>query len=250
MNFYLDIDMHYVIIPARRASTRLPDKPLLPIHGKPMILWTAERAKRYCDTHDARLIIATDDADILALCQGFDVMMTKKDHACGTDRLFEVAKRRGLADDTIVVNVQGDEPLIPPDLIAQVVDLLKQNPSADVATLIEPCDSTMATLPSVVKTVVDDAGFALYFSRAMIPSGGDKFWRHLGLYAYRVHALGAFDATPMGALECAESLEQLRFLSMGKKIITAPACVSLPKGVDTPDDLAMMNAIAKDVFLC
>lgn len=241
----------HLVIPARYQSTRLPAKPLLPIHGKPMILWTAEKARRvdFADT----VCVATDDERIYQTCQeaGIDVLMTDTTHPSGTDRLAQVATQLGFADDDIVVNVQGDEPLIPVLLIEQVVQLLLAKPECAMATLCEPIiDKTQFLQTSVVKVVLDNANRALYFSRSPIPhwrDGTDDFpWqalRHLGLYAYRVRTLKAFTKWQQGVLEKLESLEQLRVLEHGEQIACEIAKVQLPAGVDTAEDLQRLNAM-------
>ncbi len=244
----------HLVIPARYKSTRLPGKPLLPIHGQPMILWTAKKALQatFADT----VCVATDDARIQAVCQeaGIKVVMTDADHPSGTDRLAQVAADLGMGDDDIVVNMQGDEPLVPPVLLMQVVQLLVDNPDCAMATLCEPIqDMDEFQRPSVVKVVMDQAKHALYFSRAPIPHDRDgvttqnqlpaQAYRHLGLYAYRVRMLKAFSSWPQGTLEALESLEQLRVLENGERIAIDIAKVALPAGVDTPEDLARLNAM-------
>lgn len=245
----------HLVIPARYKSTRLPGKPLLLIHDQPMILWTAKKAMQasFADS----VCVATDDARIQEVCQeaGIKVVMTDSDHPSGTDRLAQVAMDLGMADDDIVVNMQGDEPLVPQVLLMQVVQLLIDNPDCAMATLCEPIfDADEFHRPSVVKVVMDQAKRALYFSRAPIPhdrdgmmSGSSKphAHRHLGLYAYRVRALKAFSGWQQGVLEALESLEQLRVLENGERIAIDVAKVALPAGVDTPEDLARLNAMPK-----
>jgi len=251
----------HIVIPARYQSTRLPGKPLLNIHGKPMILWVAEKA-RAADFADD-MCIATDDVRIATVCRdaGFDVVMTDARHASGTDRLAEVAKTKGWGADDIVINMQGDEPLVPPSLLAQVKDLLVNDEGSVMATLYEPIEDYQSFLrPSVVKVVARDVGTyqrALYFSRAPIPCERDVVladtpndnhvpklaFRHLGLYAYRVYLLQQFVNWPQSPLEQLESLEQLRVLENGGHIAITQACEQLPAGVDTPEDLARMNAM-------
>lgn len=238
----------HLVIPARYHSTRLLAKPLLPIHGQPMILWTAKRAQAvsFADT----VCVATDDARIEAVVReaGIRVAMTDSAHASGTDRLAQVARDLGFADDDIVINVQGDEPMVPQLLLEQVMQLLLDNPECAMATLCEPIDDEEAFLrASVVKVVMDNAGRALYFSRAPIPHDrdgvGQVAYRHLGLYAYRVRMLKAFSGWQQGVLERLESLEQLRVLEHGERIACAVAKVSLPAGVDTQADLDRLNAL-------
>jgi 3-deoxy-manno-octulosonate cytidylyltransferase (CMP-KDO synthetase) len=247
-----------VVIPARHASTRLPGKPLLALAGEPMILHVHRLALR---SGAAEVIVATDDERIRSACQaaGAAVEMTAQRHASGTDRIAEVALRRAWADDDIVVNVQGDEPLLPPALIAQAAALLAASPAASIATLATPIMRESDYLdPNVVKVVARPDGMALYFSRAPVPwdrdgSGSEPASRerhrgarrHLGIYAYRVAALRLLAAAPEAALERRERLEQLRALAMGLAIAVADA-VELPgPGVDTKEDLARVEALLR-----
>ena len=239
-----------VIIPARFASTRLPGKPLLDIGGKPMIQRVYEQA---CSSEASEVVIATDDSRIREACEQFSakVIMTRGDHASGTDRLQEAASILTLADDALVVNVQGDEPLMPAELINQVAGNLHSRSQIEVATLCEPLDSLDDFQnPNIVKVVSDSDGSALYFSRAPIPWPRDAFinapgqWpeahiaqRHLGIYAYRVALLNRFVAWPQSRLERAECLEQLRVLENGAGIHVDTACTTLPAGIDTEEDL-------------
>ena len=242
-----------VIIPARFASTRLPGKPLLDIGGKPMIQHVYERARL---SEAKNVIIATDDQRIVEAAESFgaDVCMTRDDHPSGTDRLQEVVKLKGFYADDIVVNVQGDEPLIPPRVINQVAHNLAAEPEASIATLSEPISSVDELLnPNAVKVVADTRGRALYFSRAPIPWPRDAFalnqqqmpegnyQRHIGIYAYRVKLLNDFVNWPPCALEQTECLEQLRAMWNGAKIHVAQADEPLPAGVDTPEDLARIR---------
>lgn len=240
-----------VIIPARYGSTRLPGKPLMNIGEEPMIrhVW------RQANKSDARrVVIATDDERVYATCEEFgaQVCMTSPEHGSGTDRLQEVAEQLELTDDEIVVNVQGDEPLIPPAVINQVAVNLAGHAGADIATLMEPIKHARAVFdPNVVKVTVSDEGYALYFSRAPIPWSRDHFgaedgrvlpdgvpyWRHIGLYAYRVAFLHQFVGWETGVLEDCERLEQLRALERGMRIHVAPAEVRVPAGVDTREQL-------------
>jgi len=244
-----------VVIPARYQSTRLPGKPLRLIGGEPMIRRVYERASASGAT---AVLIATDDARIADACQRFGapVTMTRTDHESGTDRLAEVAIREAWPDDEIVVNVQGDEPLVDPANIAQVAALLATRSWAAVATLVTPLlDRDEYLDPNVVKAVMDEAGRALYFSRAPIPwhrshassgptSDGDwaGAWRHFGLYAYSCAGLKRLSALPAAPLEKAERLEQLRALYFGLPIVIAPAAVVPGPGVDTEADLARADA--------
>ena len=247
--------MFYCVIPARFGSSRLPGKPLLDIAGKPMVEWVRQAALA---SAAARVIVATDHEGIHSriVANGGDALMTSADHASGTDRLAEVARLCAWPDDAIVVNVQGDEPLISPLLINQVADNLEANPDCGVATLCESIlDEQVLADPNAVK-VVRAAERALYFSRAPIPWARDRVLRgeggidprcpplrHIGLYAYRVAALHAFTRWPVAPLEAVEALEQLRFLTQGVGIHVASALVPVPGGVDTPDDLERVRAL-------
>ncbi len=247
----------YVVIPARYASTRLPAKPLKMIAGKPMIQHVYERA---CASAAAEVIVATDDSRIEESVRSFGakVVMTSAAHNSGTDRLQEVVTLLGLAADDIVVNVQGDEPLIPAEVINQVAENLAANNYASVATLSEPIHSLEDFRnPNIVKVVADQGGRALYFSRAPIPWARDHFaqadvaslpenfpaQRHIGIYAYRVALLNRFVTWPQAQLEKIESLEQLRVLAQGEAIHIAEACAQVPGGVDTEADLLRVKAI-------
>jgi 3-deoxy-manno-octulosonate cytidylyltransferase (CMP-KDO synthetase) len=247
-----------VVIPARHASTRLPGKPLALIAGEPMIRHVHRIAGR---SGAAEVIVATDDERIRAACASFGatVEMTDAGHVSGTDRIAEIAARRRWAGDDIVVNVQGDEPMMPPALIGQAAALLAATPAAAIATLAAPVASEADYLdPNVVKVVVRPDGIALYFSRAPIPWDRDGASavppahdrhqgarRHLGIYAYRVAALAAIAAAPPAALELRERLEQLRALSMGFPIAVADAVEAPGPGVDTPEDLARVDALMR-----
>jgi 3-deoxy-manno-octulosonate cytidylyltransferase (CMP-KDO synthetase) len=226
-----------VIIPARYASTRLPGKPLAEIAGKPMVVHVCERAAQ----SGARTVhVATDDERIAAAVRehGHQAVMTRADHASGTERLAEAAALLGLQDDEIVVNVQGDEPLIAPALIAQVANSLGQ---ASVATACHAIhDSASLSNPNVVKVVLDAKGCALYFSRSQIPyprAPAATWYRHAGIYGYRVGFLKQYCALAPSPLEKAEALEQLRVLWHGYRIAVAVSETQIPPGVDTPQDL-------------
>jgi 3-deoxy-manno-octulosonate cytidylyltransferase (CMP-KDO synthetase) len=248
--------MFAVIIPARYASTRLPGKPLADIAGKPMVVRVAENAAR---AGAERVVVATDDARIQAAAEahGIAVCLTGSGHATGTDRLAEAAQRLGLADDAIVVNVQGDEPLLSPRLIRAMADLLAAHPDAAMATACHPItDPAEAFNPNVVKVVLDRRGYALYFSRATIPWARDAFaagrdgvpeglplYRHYGLYAYRVAFLRAFPALAPAPVERFEALEQLRALWHGFRIIVQVTAGTPAPGVDTPEDLERVRAL-------
>ncbi|GAB2898853.1 3-deoxy-manno-octulosonate cytidylyltransferase [Paralcaligenes sp. KSB-10] len=238
------------IIPARSASTRLPGKPLLDIAGKPMVVRTAEQAARSLAD---RVIVATDDGHIQAVVQahGFEALLTRSDHPTGTDRLAEVASRLSLAGDTIVVNVQGDEPLVDPMQINAVAALLAQDHDAAIATCASPITQADTLFnPNVVKVVCDQRQHALYFSRAPIPWARDALadgqqrlaadipaLHHIGLYAYRVGFLEKFPSLPIGQLERFESLEQLRAMENGYSIAVYITHEHPAAGVDTESDL-------------
>lgn len=243
------------LIPARMASTRLPDKPLADIAGKPMVVRVAERAVR---SQAGQVYIATDDTRVKAAAveHGYTAVLTRNDHPTGTDRLAEAVEQLGLADDTIVVNVQGDEPLIDPELIDAVATLLHDRPDADIATCACPlADAEALFNPNVVKVVCGTDGRALYFSRAPIPWARDALatgermlatglpaLHHIGLYAYRVGFLRRFPALPQGTLERYEALEQLRALEHGHTIVVYRTPESPMAGVDTPADLERVRA--------
>jgi 3-deoxy-manno-octulosonate cytidylyltransferase (CMP-KDO synthetase) len=242
-----------VIIPARLASTRLPNKPLADLGGKPMVVRVAERAK---EAGAARIIVATDHASIRAACEqhGVEVCMTRADHPSGTDRIAEVARAMDLAPDAVVVNLQGDEPLIDPQLLQAAAARI----GADVpmSTCAHPLhDAADAFNPNVVKVVLDKQGRALYFSRATIPWHRDAFandtstlpagyvpLRHIGLYAYRNDFLQAYPALEVSPLEGIEALEQLRVLWHGYPIAVHVTASAPAAGVDTPADLARVQA--------
>ena len=245
-----------IVIPARYASSRLPGKPLQEIAGKPMIQHVWQQA---CKSSAQRVLVATDDARIVEVCRGFgaEVLLTRPEHNSGTDRLAEVATALGLAADAIVVNVQGDEPLIPPAIIDQVAANLAAHPEAAIATLAEPIDEAAALFnPNVVKVVSDLNGLALTFSRAPLPWARDAFAvnrerlpaavpyrRHIGIYAYRTQFLHDFVAWGPCWLEDTECLEQLRALWHGVRIHVADALQAPPAGVDTPDDLERVRRL-------
>lgn len=240
-----------VVVPARLASTRLPGKVLMPIAGRPMIeyVWRAGRASAA-----AEVVVATDDQRVAEAVRAFgaDVCMTATTHQSGTDRLAEVAEQRGWSDDHIVVNLQGDEPLMPPALLEAAATLLEEDAGADIATFAHPLtDAEHYRNPNVVKVVCNGHGHALYFSRAAIPhwrDGGGALpqqppvLRHIGLYAYRVAALRKFSALPPAALEQCEALEQLRALHHGLRIVVGVLDAPPPHGVDTEADLVAVRA--------
>ncbi len=252
--------MKHIVIPARFASSRLPGKPLLEIHGRPMILRVVDQARKVKGFDD--LCVATDDERIAAVCraEGVDVVITSPDHPSGTDRLSEVAKIKGWASDDIIVNVQGDEPLLPAQLVQQVAQLLVDQPESSMSTLCESIHQLEEfQRDSIVKVVMSKQNQALYFSRATIPYDRDgakqaeqklhdQAYRHLGLYAYRVKLLQEYVTWEMGVLEKLESLEQLRVLENGHRIAISVAEVSLPPGVDTQQDLDRLNQLDPSVF--
>jgi len=238
-------DGFIVVIPARYASTRLPGKPLKDIAGKPMVQWVYDQAMQ---SGAAQVVVATDDERIAAACRQFGapVEMTSTEHASGTDRIAELAQRFGWNDQQIVVNVQGDEPLISPLCVAQAARLLGWHPDAAIATLVSPLtDEAEFRDPNFVKVVTDKDGWALYFSRAPIPwprdGGLPMVRRHVGMYAYRAGGLRAISAAPPCALEETEKLEQLRALWLGLRIIVADAVEPPSPHVDTEQDLAKIR---------
>ncbi len=237
-----------VIIPARMASTRLPGKPLADIGGKPMVVRVAERAAL---SRASQVMVATDHADVLAACRahGIDARMTRDDHPSGTDRIAEVAAAAGLAADAVIVNVQGDEPLIDPSLIDACA--ARVAPDTPMATAAHPIDDIAEVFnPNVVKVVLDARGDALMFSRAPLPWHRDAFaqdrsrmpeayapLRHIGLYAYRQDFLQRYPSLPPSPIEAIEALEQLRVLWNGFRIAVHIVRQAPAAGVDTPDDL-------------
>ena len=241
------------VVPARYASTRLPAKPLLDLGGKPMVARVAERAVR---SGAEEVWVATDHADVVSAAErhGLSVLLTRADHPTGTDRLAEVVDKRGWSDDTIVVNVQGDEPLIDPGLIAQTARQLAES-GADIATVAHPIDNPADFFaPNVVKVVCKANGDAMYFSRAPIPFARDQFaqsrdmlpaglpaYRHIGLYAYRASFLRAYAKLAPSPVEGFEALEQLRALWHGYRISVVVSNHLPMPGVDTPEDAARMQ---------
>ena len=248
--------MHFrVVIPARYASSRLPGKPLADIGGRPMVLHVVERALQ---AGAESVVVATDDSRVqqAVAAAGYPVIMTSPDHQSGTERLVEVAETLGWDDDTLVVNVQGDEPLINPALIREVARQLVLHQDAVMATLAHPIhDHADFINPNVVKVVADEAGYALYFSRAPIPWPRDAFasqqamphelgaLRHIGLYAYRAGFLRTYASLAASPLERFEMLEQLRVLWHGHRISLGITPVAPVPGVDTPEDLARVRGL-------
>ncbi|NIR32119.1 MAG: 3-deoxy-manno-octulosonate cytidylyltransferase [Gammaproteobacteria bacterium] len=249
-----------VVIPARYASTRLPGKPLLPIAGKPMIEHVYERALA---SGAQTVVIATDDERVYDVARAFGarVEMTAAHHRSGTERIAEVVARMALPTEQVVVNVQGDEPMLPPALVHQVAANLTERPGARMATLCEPITEASALFdPAVVKVVFDRSGFALYFSRAPIPWHRQRFvpalangphglparaahYRHIGIYAYRAAYLGEYVAQAVSPLERDEDLEQLRALYHGARVHVAEAAERPGPGVDTPQDLETVRRL-------
>lgn len=248
-----------VVIPARHASTRLPGKPLLDIAGKPMIVRVAEQAVA---SGAVEICVATDHPDIAAVVEdhGFDVMMTRADHTSGTDRIAEVVLSKGWGDDTVIVNVQGDEPLISPVLIREVASNLAGHADASIATACHPIHDKPSMLnPNIVKVVTDKYGYALYFSRAPIPYPRDAFaadadmpaglpvFRHVGIYAYRADFLKAYASLSTAGIETFEALEQLRALWHGYRISVAVTPDAPGTGVDTAEDLERVRRIFSEL---
>lgn len=245
-----------IVIPARHASSRLPGKPLLDIAGKPMVLRVLERA---LDAGADEVWVATDHTGIAGVVEkaGGKVIVTSAEHPSGTDRLAEVATRLGWSDDTIVVNVQGDEPLIPPQLIDDVAAALAADAEAAIATACHPLESAEEFFnPNVVKLVMDARGRALYFSRAAIPWARDAFatdrsalpanlpaYRHIGLYAYRAGFLKRYSSLAPSPLEQWEALEQLRAMAHGYPIQVMVLDHAPPAGVDTAEDLERVRRV-------
>jgi 3-deoxy-manno-octulosonate cytidylyltransferase (CMP-KDO synthetase) len=247
----MDSTAFKVVIPARYASTRLPGKPLLELAGRPMLQHVHERSLQ---SGASKVIIATDDQRIADAAHNFNatVCMTSPGHTSGTERIAEVVQVQGWDDDDIIVNVQGDEPLIPVTLIKQVASGLASNAAAPMATLSYPIQTTdEVSDPNIVKVVLDKQGYALYFSRAAIPfhrdmqavGGGTEALRHIGLYAYRAGFLKRYMQMEASPLESIEKLEQLRVLWHGMKIHVGIATEMPGHGVDTRGDLARVDAL-------
>ena len=236
----------HVIIPARYASTRFPGKPLADLAGKPMVIHVCERAAK---SGAAAVHVATDDERIAKVVRahGHSALMTRADHPSGTDRLAEAARKLKLREQEIVVNVQGDEPLISPRLISQVAGALEKKKQASVSTACHAIhDASAAENPNVVKVVLDAEGYALYFSRSQIPfprEPGAVCYRHAGIYGYRVGFLKKYAKLKAAPLEKSEALEQLRVLWHGYRIAVAVARDEIPPGVDTPGDLEAVRRI-------
>ena len=249
-----------VLIPARLASTRLPDKPLADVAGLPLIVRVAQQVlSTTVNGSTVRAVVACDSASIQAVCQahGIEAVLTRSDHPSGSDRLAEACELLGLQDDEIVVNVQGDEPLIAPQLIADVAQLLQNSPNASMSTAAHVIDSVEEFRnPNVVKVVIDAQNLAMYFSRAPIGWWRDgsvaglpelplnpQPLRHIGIYAYRVGFLKQFPQLPQAPIEMCEALEQLRALWHGHRIAVHVTAHAPGPGVDTPEDLPRVNAL-------
>jgi 3-deoxy-manno-octulosonate cytidylyltransferase (CMP-KDO synthetase) len=245
--------MIHVIIPSRYCASRLPGKPLLTVGDRPLIQWVWQCARA---SEAASVIIATDDARIRDAAQGFgaECLMTSAEHASGTDRIAEVVRAKGFAAEDIVVNLQGDEPMMPARVVNEVAAALRARPQIDIATAVAPIQSLAEFLdPSCVKALRAEDGAALYFSRAPVPWPRDSVaagsptrfagaWRHIGIYAYRVRSLLQFAAWPPTPLEETEKLEQLRALEHGMRIHLVTLSEAPPPGVDTPEDLQRVRA--------
>jgi len=246
-----------VLVPARLASTRLPNKPLADIAGLPMVVRVAQRAKQ---SGAARVVVAGDHPSIVAACaqHGIEAILTREDHPSGTDRLAEACEQLGLDGDAIVVNVQGDEPLIDPALIDAVASVLAAHPEAAMSTAAHEIDALNDFLnPNVVKAVLDAQGHALYFSRAPIPWWRDGSahgaapsvlpspapLRHIGIYGYRAAFVRKFPSLPPAPIEAIEALEQLRALWHGHRIAVHVSHIAPGPGIDTPEDLARVRAV-------
>lgn len=244
-----------VLIPARLASTRLPNKPLADIGGAPMVVRVAQRVMSVTSPcGKIRVVVAGDSLQIIAACQahGIEAVLTRTDHPSGSDRLAEACQLLGLRDDEIVVNVQGDEPLIDPSLVGAVADLLIRRSEASMSTAAHAIDNLAEfTNPNVVKVVLDARGLALYFSRAPIPHGRDQPGalpspaplRHIGIYGYRVGFLLQFPSLPQAPLEITESLEQLRAMWHGHRIAVHVSTHAPGPGVDTQQDLERVRRL-------
>jgi len=245
----------HVVIPARYAAARLHGKPLLPIAGRPLIQWVWESA---CRSGAASVVVATDDERILQTARNFgaDCVLTSPRHASGTDRIAEVARTRGWPANDIVVNLQGDEPMMPPAVIREVAAALDARPAVDIATAVAPIGSLLEFLdPSCVKALRGLDGRALYFSRAPVPWPRENVvegrparfegaWRHVGIYGFRVRSLLEFAARPPTQLEMTEKLEQLRALEYGMSVHLVELAEAPPAGVDTPEDLQRIREAA------
>jgi len=246
---------YHIVIPARLASERLPGKVLLDLAGQPLLQHVWQRAT---ESAAESVVIATDDKSIVAVAESFgaQVVLTRSDHQSGSDRIAECATLLGWPDDYLLVNLQGDEPLMPPACLDQVAELLDGHADCEVASLYWPItDADEVNNPNAVKVVTDAENRALYFSRAPIPyaraysavdeaiASGVEWKRHMGLYAYRLAALRRYTACAPAPLEMAERLEQLRMMEQGARIAMARACEFIPAGIDTPTDLERVREL-------
>jgi 3-deoxy-manno-octulosonate cytidylyltransferase (CMP-KDO synthetase) len=250
--------MFHIIIPARYGASRLPGKPLIRVAGRPLIQWVWECARASGATS---IIVATDDERVREIAANFgaDCVLTRAEHASGTDRIAEVVRARGFAAEDIIVNLQGDEPMMPPAVISQIAGALEARPHIDIASAVARIESLAEFLdPSCVKALRALDGRALYFSRAPVPWPRDRVlegrpaafegaWRHIGIYAYHVRSLLEFAAWPPTSLELAEKLEQLRALEHGMSIQLVPLSKAPSAGVDTPEDLERVRAALQRV---
>jgi len=249
--------IYHIVIPARFASERLPGKVLLDLAGQSMLQHVWQRAM---ESSAESVVIATDDERIVAAVEAFggEAVLTRSDHQSGSDRIAECAEKLGWSDDHLLVNLQGDEPLMPPACLDQIAALLDERMDCEVASLYWPIsEADEVENPNAVKVVVDSDETALFFSRSPIPyprgfadidaalSAGIEWKRHLGLYAYRLKALRGYTACQPTPLEMAESLEQLRIMEQGGRIAMARACEFIPAGIDTPQDLERVRALIK-----
>jgi len=255
------VSAYHIVIPARFASERLPGKVLLDLAGQPLLQHVWERA---CASRADSVIIATDDARIVDVAEAFgaQVVLTRKDHQSGSDRIAECAAKLAWPDEHLVVNLQGDEPLMPAACLDQVAALLDQRQDCEVASLYWPIDEAAEVQnPNAVKVVTDSQGRALYFSRAPIPyarsydsideamTAGVEWKRHLGLYAYRLAALRRYTSCAPTPLEMSERLEQLRIMEQGGRIAMAAACEFIPAGIDTAQDLRRVTELIEGSIL-
>lgn len=250
-----NLSAYHIVIPARFASERLPGKVLLDLAGQPMLQHVWQRA---IESSAQSVVIATDDDSIVTIAKGFgaEVLLTRSDHQSGSDRIAECAAKLAWPDEHLVVNLQGDEPLMPAACLDQVAALLNQRPDCEVASLYWPIgEASEVQNPNAVKVVTDSQGRALYFSRAPIPyarsydsiheamNAGVEWKRHLGLYAYRLAALRRYTSCAPTPLEISERLEQLRIMEQGGRIAMAAACEFIPAGIDTAEDLRRVTDI-------
>ncbi len=246
--------MFHVVIPARFSASRLPGKPLLVIGDRPLIQWAWQCAR---SSGASSVIIATDDIRVFDAAKSFgaDVQMTSPHHASGTDRIAEVVRAKGFAPEEVVVNLQGDEPMMPPAILQEVAEAVSSRPQSDIASAVAPIQSLAEFLDtSCVKALRARQGGAIYFSRAPVPWPRDHVtagkptcftgaWRHIGIYAYRVRSLLQFASWPPTSLEVTEKLEQLRALEYGMSIHLVALSEAPPAGVDTPEDLQRVREV-------